>query len=348
MALRYADTVSTGAVVVTPRFLADWGSGFVDASATFSQFTQGGWSTQGLLSGSRFFPTGRAVFGEIAGLAGGSTHNDGTRTGEIVANGRVHFSRGGGEVFLGAGAGRTYDGADWRNLLLGELGLSFGTTARNALLTLGPALVNDSIRYADLQASLTWQAGAVGLSALAGTRFGDQLTTLNQNTRAWASVSAATRILGRLWLTVSGGSYPIDPTQGFPGGRFISLGLRLNTSRGSTAAPVPVPIEEAPVVTPGPGITSFTARRGTGGLVTLLVIAPGADSVEINGDFTNWEPLPLRPDPGSPGQWSAALPIAPGKYQMNIRVNGGKWVVPPGILSMLDEFGGTVGLLIVQ
>jgi hypothetical protein len=348
MALRYADTVSTGAVVVTPRFLADWGSGFVDASATFSQFTQGGWSTQGLLSGSRFFPTGRAVFGEIAGLAGGSTHNDGTRTGEVVANGRMHFSGGSHEAFFGAGAGRTYDGAAWRSLLLGELGVSFGTTERNALLTFGPAMVNDSIKYADLQASLTWQGSAVDLSALAGTRFGDQLTTLSQNTRAWASVSAAKRILPRLSLTVSGGSYPIDPTQGFPGGRFISVGLRLSTNRRSTAAPFAAPIEEAPIVTPAPEITSFTARRDAGGLVTLLVSAPGADSVEINGDFTNWEPLSLHPDPVSPGQWSAALPIAPGKYQMNIRVNGGKWVVPPGILSMLDEFGGTVGLLIVQ
>jgi hypothetical protein len=31
-----------------------------------------------------------------------------------------------------------------------------------------------------------------------------------------------------------------------------------------------------------------------------------------------------------------------------LRVNGGDWTVPPGLLSMIDEFGGTVGLLEVE
>jgi hypothetical protein len=83
-------------------------------------------------------------------------------------------------------------------------------------------------------------------------------------------------------------------------------------------------------------------------LLTLTVNAPGADLVEINGDFTNWVPVNLKRDATNPEQWMARLPVDPGKYQMNMRINGGKWVVPPGILSMLDEFGGTVGLLVVQ
>jgi hypothetical protein len=33
---------------------------------------------------------------------------------------------------------------------------------------------------------------------------------------------------------------------------------------------------------------------------------------------------------------------------MNIRLDGGPWTVPPGLLAMLDEFGGSVGLLVVQ
>ena len=37
-----------------------------------------------------------------------------------------------------------------------------------------------------------------------------------------------------------------------------------------------------------------------------------------------------------------------GKYQMNLRVNGSDWTVPPGLMSMIDEFGGTVGLLVVE
>jgi hypothetical protein len=67
--------------------------------------------------------------------------------------------------------------------------------------------------------------------------------------------------------------------------------------------------------------------------------------VEISGDFTNWTPVPLKL--GSNGWWDVTLPIGPGKYQMNLRLDGGEWLVPPGLLSMLDEFGGKVGLLVV-
>jgi len=46
--------------------------------------------------------------------------------------------------------------------------------------------------------------------------------------------------------------------------------------------------------------------------------------------------------------WSVTLPLKRGNYQMNVRVNGGQWLVPPGLLSMVDEFGGTVGLLVIE
>jgi len=31
-----------------------------------------------------------------------------------------------------------------------------------------------------------------------------------------------------------------------------------------------------------------------------------------------------------------------------LRIDGGAWIVPPGLLSMVDEFGGPVGLLVVE
>jgi 1,4-alpha-glucan branching enzyme len=80
--------------------------------------------------------------------------------------------------------------------------------------------------------------------------------------------------------------------------------------------------------------------------VTLRANAPDVQLVEVSGDFTNW--VPVRLEPSDNGWWTATLPIQPGKYQMNLRVNGGKWLVPPGLLSMVDEFGGSVGLLVVE
>jgi hypothetical protein len=347
MALRYADTVSTGAAVITPHLGIDWREAFADLSATFSQFTIGGWSLQGLASGSSFIPINRQFLGEISLLAGGSTHNDGTRTGEIVGNARLHIPISAAELFIGSGVGRTWDGLAWRSIVLGELGAAIGSTDRGAVISFTPTTA-DSINYADLQGSFSWSTDVADLGAVVGTRVGDQLTTLSGNVRSWASVSAVRRLNSRFAISLSGGSYPIDPTQGFPGGRFLSLEMRLTTGR-APVSPAPVPgTGSLPGNAPVPAGFSFETSRDSEGRVTFLVNAPDAQSVEINGDFTQWTPLRLTQSVSEPGRWTAVLPIAPGKYEMNIRIDGGKWMVPPGLLSLLDEFGGAVGLLVIE
>jgi hypothetical protein len=347
-ALRYADTLSTGAATITPHLLADWGSAIVEASGTFSQFTSGGGSSsQGTLSASRFFSTNHGFFAEIGGFAGGSAHNDGTRTGEVIANGRIHVPRDNKEVFLGLGVGRTWDAVAWRSVLLGEAGASFDMGSSNALFTINPTIVNDSIKYADTQASLSRKGKSLDLGLVLGFRLGDQLTTLSANVKAWASMSAVVWMTPRIGLVLAGGNYPVDPTQGFPGGRFVSLGLRLAQGRRpSLASGDSLLVAPVPELRVGPVAVGFTTQRGAGGAVTVRVNAPGARLVEINGDFTNWTPIPLFP--AEAGWWTSTLPLKPGKYQMNLRTDGGAWTVPPGLLSIVDEFGGTVGLLVIE
>lgn len=348
-ALRYADTLSTGAATITPRLVADWGSAFIDASGTYSQFTSGGWSTQGAFSASRFIPTDHGFFGEVGAFAGGSTHNDGTRTGEAIANGRLHVQRGSNEVFLGFGGGRTWDATAWRSVLLGEAGAAVSSELSSAVFTISPTMVNDSIKYADAQASLSRKAEAVELGLLLGFRLGDQLTMLNASVKSWASVSAVFWIRPRIAVALGGGNYPVDPTQGFPGGRFLSLSLRLEPGRHpSSATNDQIRPESAPSVpaNTAPEVAEFIANRGAGNMVTLRVNAPGARLVEINSDFTTW--APIRLESTGDGWWSSTFPLKRGKYQMNLRVNGGEWIVPPGLLSMVDEFGGTVGLLVIE
>ncbi len=348
-ALRYADTLSTGAAGITPHLFADWPSGFVDATGTYSQFTSGGWSAQGALSTSRFISMPRGFVAEVGAFAGGSSHNDGTRTGEIIANGRLHLAHGPGEFFFGGGAGRTWDAVAWRTLLLGEVGAAIGFGNSSALLSLSPAIVNDSIKYADAQASISWKkTERLELGAVLGVRVGDQLTTLGANAKSWASATIVDWIAPRFAFTASGGTYPVDPTQGFPGGRFVSVSLRVATGRYGTPITT-LPAREIPAAEePNPSVASFTAVRERRDSLTLKVNAPQAQLVEVSGDFTNWEPVRLNIDPSGRGLWSVTLPMHAGKYQMNVRVNGGPWLVPPGLLPMVDEFGGTVGLLVVE
>jgi hypothetical protein len=347
VALRYADTLNAGAATITPRGAAEWGRGVAEATGTYSQFTSGGWSTQGALSASLFAPTPRGFLAELAGFAGGSAHHDGTRTGQVLANGRLHFMRAGSELFVGAGGGLTWVGGGSRSVLLGEAGVSATLGEVGATVTASPAVVEDSIKYLDGQLSLSWTRNRLDFGALIGTRLGDQLTSLGGTARSWGNLTAVARMTPRLALVASGGTYPIDPTQGFPGGRFVSVGVRLATRPAHEAglpnaqqAPADTNIEALPVV------TAFAADRSHPGWVTFSVNAPLAKLVEVTGDFTNWTPVPL--EPASDGSWSATFPISPGKYQMNLRLNADKWLVPPGLLSMLDEFGGSVGLLIIE
>ena len=347
--LRYADTVSTGAVAITPHVTVDWLSGFVDATGTYSQFTSGGWSTQGALSASRFIPAGTRSVVELAGLAGGSTHSDGTRTGEGLLNARLHFGSASREVFFGGGAGSAWDGIAWRTLFLGEAGASLAIGGGGVVLTVSPAMVNDSLRYADTQASLYWKRDRLDLGAVLGFRSGDQVTTTSASAKSWASATAVAWMTPRFAVVASGGSYPIDPTQGFPGGRFVALALRIATHGPGPQTVIPVSTrEDALPAAPPAAATGFSAERKTSGSMTLRIATRGARSVEIMGDFTNWVPLPLMLESGTVQSWAVTVPVSSGKYQLNVRINGGPWIGPPGLLSMLDEFGGSVGLLVVK
>ena len=348
LALRYADSVNTAAAAITPRLAADWGSAIAEASGTLSQFTTRGWSAQGALSAALFTPVAKGLLSELGGFTGGSARKDGTRTGEMLANGRLHLTHAAGEAFIGAGAGRTWDGTMWRSVILGEVGGSVSYANSEAVLTLSPVLINDSIGYTDTQLSLSLTRDRLELGALIGARFGDRVTNIGTNARSWGSFSAVAWMTRRVGIAVSGGTYPIDPTQGFPGGRFISLSLRLATGRNRLSQPVSVlhPLSETEATGAGAAVSGFVAERTAAGIVTLRVNSERALVVEVSGDFTNWVPVRLERSPN--GWWSTALPISPGKYQMNLRVDGGKWVVPPGLLSIADEFGGSVGLLVVE
>jgi hypothetical protein len=64
------------------------------------------------------------------------------------------------------------------------------------------------------------------------------------------------------------------------------------------------------------------------------------------GDFTDWQPVPLEKK--GRNEWRAVIPIPNGTHRMNLRVNQGDWGVPPGIPVLDDDFGGVVGVLIVE
>lgn len=338
VAIQYADTLNGVAASVSPQLFVDWGNKIAEAGTTYSQFGSD-WSLQGHATGSLFVPISRFV-GELAGFAGGSTHRDGSRTGELLFNARVHAQHRRIEWFVGAGVGRTTFAGESRRVLLGEAGLARSMQQGTATLSVTPVAMGDSVRYADGQLLLSWERSKVDLTAVVGGRVGDQLTALGGTTRVWGNASVTSWLTSRAAVVLSGGTYPIDPTQGFPGGRFVSLGVRLAYPPRATRV---TNVDSAEVLE-AKALAFETENRD--GVVTFKVLAPLARNVELAGDFTDWDPLQMAP--AGNGWWVATRTLRPGKYQINLRMNGGKWIAPPGLLSMLDEFGGSVGLLVVE
>ncbi|MGH7652927.1 MAG: glycogen-binding domain-containing protein [Gemmatimonadaceae bacterium] len=359
MSLRYADTISSQAATLTPHLEAGGESGLAEATGTYSEFGSSGRSIEGMLSGSYFIATHGRTFVEMGGLAGGSAHSAGGKTGELLANARLHLPLEVTESFVGGGVGRVWDGFTSRNLLVGELGVSAVSGPVNASLTLAPSLLGDSTRYMDAQVFASLTRGGVELSFVGGVRIGDELSELGAARKNWGSGSASVSITQTLSIVAGAGTYPINPTQGFPGGRFVSLGLRMsNPLRGirhrNETMKSGVSVERAAGMfdstlerTIGiPSVPELVVSRTTPDSITLKISAPGAERVEITGDFTGWDPIALNLN--NEGSWTGSFALARGEYQMNVRLNGGKWTVPRSLLSMVDEFGGAVGLLIIE
>jgi hypothetical protein len=345
--LRYSDTLDATAAGITPSLQLGWNNAALSASGTYAQLAHA-WSADGSIDASVFTPSltrsSRALFAEFSGTLGGSTRQDGARTGSAIAAGRLHLDGNRIGAWLGAGGGATSDGLKWRGVRQGEAGAWVENGPAALTLTAQPTAVDDSIRYTDLAAELSWRGSVLELGAVAVTRAGSHLPSFENNANAWASVNAAAWLLPRVALLASAGTYPVDYTQGFPGGRFVSAGIRIAlTPRQRLGETAPkATIEPIPAAT---GIIDLRLDGAAGHSQTLRMRAPSARSMEVSGDFTAWQPRAMTR--GADGWFSLDTPLAPGTYQMNVRLDGGKWLPPPSLTTVQDEFGGSAGVLVI-
>ncbi len=329
----YADSISGTAGAVTGR--ASWASanfrGVLDGS--FAQFTTGGWVAQfsGGVLGMRVLAP---VFGVGARLdADGGYLKSGSWSGTLAAGpfaavviGDLVLSGGvtGGVVRriddtanakVSAAVDVRYDVGPW------SVAGGFSATAA------GP------FRYSDGTVGLERRAGPVSVGGLVGARSG----TLGGKPwlQGYADWSFAP------WGTIEGvaGTFPQD-LAGFTSGRYLSLGVWLGRGpRASSAAPGAESWRRS-----GPRSVAVERLGSASARATFLV--PGATQVAIAGEWNDWKPAALEPMGG--GRWRGLLPLGQGAYRFSLVVDGARWVVPPGVPSLPDSFGGTVGLLIVQ
>ena len=190
------------------------------------------------------------------------------------------------------------------------------------------------VEYTDASLGAGWQAGSLELSATVARRLGRPALQAT----VW-SLSATRWLTPQLAVVAGAGHYAADPVSSLPAGRYATVALRIGVGGGAAAAPLP----EAPVRTAHGGMR---VRRGDDGLVALEVDLPGARTVELKGDFTDWDAVAL--ERGRSGRWEVRRTIAPGIHHLVVRIDGGEWRAPPGTREVVDEFGVPVGALLVE
>jgi hypothetical protein len=179
--------------------------------------------------------------------------------------------------------------------------------------------------YVDATAGAEARWGRVTIGAAAGRRWGDLADPLLQ-------VHAELRAGRRLTLEAAAGTYPRDLT-GFTRGRFVNVGVRVPLVRGAV---------------PGGGDgRGVEIRPGSNGEPTRVVFAlDGAARVDIVGEWNAWTPAPLTRV--AAGRWQALLPLGRGAWRFSLVVDGERWVVPAGVPRLPDDFGGEVGVLVID
>lgn len=351
--VRYADSIAMSATTLSSALRIESSNATAAVSLTHSRLVSGGRTTQGAIAASKFVPLGGRFHGEVVAGAGGSAHYDDTRTGQLLVQGRGHVIGAARGFWLGGGLAQAWDGLAWHGLKLADAGAWASTGGATLLASVAPTSVTSagqaSLRYTDASAAARWVGPRAELGASLGTRVGRGLPVTDGNPSTWGSVSAVLWVAGPVALAASAGSYPIDYTQGFPGGRFATLALRLERRPISKAASSTVDTSLAAVrgVALPESVVGFAVGHAADGTHrTLVVSAPAATLVEVTGDFTGWQPVRLARRGAD--RWAVTLPMLAGTHEIAVRVDGGAWVVPPGLTMIRDEFGGLSGILVIR
>lgn len=343
--VRYDGFLPSGAASVTPALRWESPSGSLAARGTYLRFESGHRSLQGSVTGSFFPPATGRWRAELVGSAGASRYIDFASFWHATGEARLHLLGEAHGAWVAATGGRSSYGTDPRPVAV----VTAGVWARRPQLTLAASasrsFVGDTA-YTDVVSTAQARRGVLTLDASVGAR----VASRGGGHGVFSELSATLALGERTALFASGGRYPTDPINGSVAGRYLSGGVRLGiTSRRTAVSPQPVwygPSRH----TAGSADPVTDARLDVGltpeGLVRLVIHVPdSASTVELAGDFTDWQPIALHRTTAD--AWELVLPIASGIHRLNVRIGRGEWIVPWGATRTADDFGAEVGIVAV-
>jgi hypothetical protein len=97
----------------------------------------------------------------------------------------------------------------------------------------------------------------------------------------------------------------------------------------------------------GPANASVTPTESVV-YVQLMLDAPGASSVSVAGDFSEWEPSFTLEDVDGDGVWTGRIPVRPGVHTYMFLIDGTEWRTDPRADRYRDDgFGNRNAVLAV-
>jgi len=346
--VRYDGFLPSAAGSLTPALTWERPGAVVTARGTYLRFESGRRSLQGLIAASLFTPPSllpQRWRGELSLSAGGSDYADFASFWHATGEVRLHYVGAGRGAWIGGTAGRTSYGSAPRPVTA----VGVGVWGRRAQMTLAASATRSFVgdtAYSDVGATIHASRGRFEVDGSLAAR----LLSRGAGHGVYGEASSTFKLGERTALVVSGGRYPTDPVSGSVAGRYLSAGLRLRTPlpRPRAIRDPPLP-SRSPPGGDGGGSADVTARLevkpASDGAVRLVVYAPAAATVELAGDFTDWQPIGLQPT--GEGAWESVQHIAGGVHRVNVRIDGGRWTAPAGTTRTTDEFGGEVGIVAV-
>ena len=102
--------------------------------------------------------------------------------------------------------------------------------------------------------------------------------------------------------------------------------------------------QAAPIISRTSQMVPVVRVLESNGARVLRIHAAGARTVEVMGDFTDWE---VRRLAMSRGAFEGALVLRSGTHRMLVRIDGGPWRPAANTPAVDDDLGGRAGLLVV-
>ena len=182
------------------------------------------------------------------------------------------------------------------------------------------------VAYTDRVATGTLGNDRMAVSGVAGLRDAPDEQV------GFGSITTTIALTRSVALQAAAGSYPSNRVTGTFSGSFASIGLSFRGFRRLDND------DDVPVVRGAPAPVAGVKR--------LSIKAAGAQHVEIAGDWNGWTPVAATQ--ADDGTWYSDVRLQPGEHRFAFRIDGKRWMVPEGVASVDDGFGGRSALVIVR